>query len=111
MELYKIIYSEASNSFGLMTLKPEEADKYDSNVVGKNTPYMNFNAAKKVAMGDTFSLDKGITIIHRCKDCGKWFIMSSVEENWYREKGYPIPKRCKICRKKNKENGSSQNIV
>ena len=41
-----------------------------------------------------------------CKDCGKRFILTVGEQTFYAEKEFPIPKRCKECRKarKNKVN-------
>lgn len=35
---------------------------------------------------------------HTCVDCGKVFQMTSNDENWYLDKGFKIPKRCKECR-------------
>lgn len=33
-----------------------------------------------------------------CQDCGKEFIFSEEEQNYYTEKGFQDPKRCKSCR-------------
>lgn len=33
-----------------------------------------------------------------CQDCGKEFIFSEEEQNYYAEKGFQDPKRCKPCR-------------
>ena len=38
-----------------------------------------------------------------CKDCGTVFVMGQKEANWYSKKGFPLPKRCKDCRKKRRE--------
>ena len=33
-----------------------------------------------------------------CQDCGKDFVFSDEEQNYYNEKGFQDPKRCKACR-------------
>lgn len=38
-----------------------------------------------------------------CKECGKIFILKDTEIDWFKEKGFPIPKRCKHCRDKRKK--------
>jgi hypothetical protein len=38
-----------------------------------------------------------------CKVCGKPFVLDRPEIRWYSRMGYPLPKRCKECRKKRKE--------
>lgn len=37
-----------------------------------------------------------------CKDCGKEFILTQGEIDFYKKKGLNLPKRCKDCRKANK---------
>lgn len=38
-----------------------------------------------------------------CKDCGKHYILSESERDWFTEKGLKPPVRCKECRDKRKE--------
>lgn len=38
-----------------------------------------------------------------CKECGKLFFLTDTEIGWFKEKGFPIPKRCKHCRDKRKQ--------
>ena len=33
-----------------------------------------------------------------CKSCGATFSMSLAEQNWYHEKSWPLPLKCKDCR-------------
>lgn len=43
-----------------------------------------------------------------CKDCGKEFIFTEGEQEFYREKGFTNePVRCKDCRKLNKQKRNS----
>lgn len=51
-----------------------------------------------------------------CKDCGSSFTWTDNDQQFYKEKGYTEPKRCKPCREKKKrermtyeETGGSNN--
>lgn len=35
-----------------------------------------------------------------CKDCGKTFVFSVGEQEFYKSKNFPFPKRCRQCSKK-----------
>lgn len=41
---------------------------------------------------------------HKCKDCGEEFYMTYKEVRFYEEQGLNLPKRCKACREKRKNN-------
>lgn len=41
----------------------------------------------------------------KCRDCGNTFTLTVDEQNWFREKGLELPKRCKSCRQKRKQKG------
>ena len=43
-----------------------------------------------------------------CSDCGQDFTFSSADQQFFQERGYSTPKRCKPCRqaKKNDQGGS-----
>lgn len=43
-----------------------------------------------------------------CKDCGQDFPIKEEEITWYQSKGFEVPKRCKTCRDKRKQNGASR---
>ena len=38
----------------------------------------------------------------KCIDCHKDFVFTAAEQQFYEEKGYDAPKRCKDCRSKRK---------
>ncbi len=42
-----------------------------------------------------------------CSDCGQSFTFSAEDQEYFRERGYSAPKRCKTCRqaKKNEQSG------
>lgn len=44
----------------------------------------------------------------KCVQCGKEFIITDEEANFYRRKGLSIPKRCKECREINKKSKKSK---
>jgi len=39
----------------------------------------------------------------QCADCGREFTFSAEEQDFFREKGFNPPKRCKECRQAKKE--------
>jgi hypothetical protein len=38
-----------------------------------------------------------------CADCGREFTFSASEQEFFRERGFTPPKRCKECRQANKD--------
>lgn len=38
-----------------------------------------------------------------CKDCGNEFVFTAREQEFYQEKGFSDPQRCKECRDKRKQ--------
>lgn len=45
-------------------------------------------------------------VIIECKECGKQFTVLEEEQEWYKQKGFDLPKRCEECRKsKRKSSG------
>jgi hypothetical protein len=44
-------------------------------------------------------MDKNLT----CKDCGKEFVFTTGEQEFYTGKNFPDPMRCPDCRKAKKE--------
>lgn len=45
-----------------------------------------------------------------CKDCGNEFTLTVGEQNFYEEKGFAEPVRCKECRNRRKAERESQSI-
>ena len=39
-----------------------------------------------------------------CVDCGNEFVFTAGEQAWFAKKGFYLPKRCPLCRKRKKEN-------
>ena len=49
---------------------------------------------------------KGVTMEEKiivCKDCGKEFVFTVGEQEFYKQHGFSEPKRCRDCRQKRKE--------
>lgn len=38
-----------------------------------------------------------------CEDCNQEFVFTASEQEFFQEKGFSAPKRCKACREKRKE--------
>ena len=49
-------------------------------------------------LGPEVGEDKDIDII--CRDCGKTFVFTAGEQEFYKSKNFAFPKRCKKCSKK-----------
>ena len=43
--------------------------------------------------------------IRKCKSCGRMFYITRKEKEWYHTKNLEVPRRCEVCRKKNKKKG------
>ena len=41
--------------------------------------------------------------VMKCKQCGKHYALTLADIAWYEENGLDAPRRCKACRKKNRE--------
>lgn len=39
----------------------------------------------------------------KCKECSAPFVVTEGEKDFYKAKGFPVPKRCRDCRQKNRE--------
>lgn len=37
-------------------------------------------------------------IKQKCVECGEFFDIPDKEQEWYKNKGYVLPRRCKSCR-------------
>ena len=48
-------------------------------------------------------------LILKCQDCGGNFVFTVGEQQFYKSKGFTMPKRCKSCRDAKKKNGNSTN--
>lgn len=48
-------------------------------------------------------------MLTECKDCEKDFELSQGEIDFYKSKGFELPKRCKQCRRIRKQQAQAQN--
>jgi DNA replicative helicase MCM subunit Mcm2 (Cdc46/Mcm family) len=47
-------------------------------------------------------------MVIKCRDCGTEFSVDEKEQKWFESKGLQMPKRCKACRDKRKQNNKKQ---
>ena len=47
---------------------------------------------------------------HRCVECYRRWTLEESTEQWYRDKGWPIPKRCQPCRNRRKDRASHNKL-
>jgi len=55
-------------------------------------------------------MKKEITIEFLCKYCGNKYYMTEEEIQFYRDKTFPLPKRCPDCRIKKKNENEINNV-
>lgn len=46
----------------------------------------------------------------KCQDCGEEFNFSERDQEFYKEKGFSEPKRCRFCRQARKERHLNTNL-
>ena len=75
-----------------VTIKnPKEKEFFD----GKFVPDNNVESVTEL-------IEKLNSEIIRCRDCGKYFIFRDKEREWYDDRGFKYPRRCKTCSDINK---------
>ena len=47
--------------------------------------------------------------LKRCLECGKKFIFAIGEQEWFAQRGFEDPRRCKECREKRKAEAARKN--
>lgn len=95
-------YTEAIINWNKINeLLTTNVDEYDFNFFKR---IENFQQLLSVAGDCRCGPLDGFWQSHICKNCGKEFFMEYNEVQFYKEKGLRIPKRCKVCRDKRKEN-------
>ena len=74
----------------------------------KNFPKIVTNPSKyqgieRSADKYTDEIREGRGYIFKCKDCGEYILITESEAKWYTDHEYAVPKRCRDCRQKRKE--------
>ena len=87
---------------------------YINEMCTKDLDIFDYNMYHAVKTVDEFIEQRSIVIEaslgiiawhkHKCKDCGEEFYMDFNEVDFYQRKGLNLPKRCKACREKRKNN-------
>ena len=96
MNGYRIYYDESQNKYLCDASKTEvQSSNYDFEFWVD----LPLEQAKERAEDCT---KERVPRIRYCKDCGKSYIFTVGEEEWYKDRGYDCPKRCETCRKMRK---------
>ena len=48
-------------------------------------------------------------ITRQCKDCGKSFVITKGQQEWFKSKGFSFPVRCEACRQVRKQQRRQRN--
>jgi hypothetical protein len=91
-----------------------KGEVYKCKKCGKEILFTNYQKyvkeAKKYDMcKDCFDYGRRIRIRQNCVDCGKTFELTNNQYDFYKERGFDIPKRCDICRKKKSSRRTNSN--
>lgn len=81
----------------------QTGETYRCKRCGKKLTYTNYqkyikNVKKHELCPDCYEHGNEVCIKQRCVECGRTFEMTNNQCDFYREKGYDLPKRCKDCR-------------
>ena len=106
-QAYKLFYNEETNQVDYKVFYLKHANDFS------NEPETNFyealhchcvsvDSAIEASCSYTNAMHKGSVKLHKCKDCGIFFLTDCNEETWYKNRGLTLPKRCIKCRKKRK---------
>ncbi|MDY4573984.1 MAG: CFI-box-CTERM domain-containing protein, partial [Intestinibacter sp.] len=91
-----------------------KGEVYNCKKCGKELLYTNYQKYVKKSKRHTicqecFDYGNTVKIRQNCIDCGRVFELTNNECDFYEEKGYDIPKRCKSCRESKKTSSHSGN--
>jgi hypothetical protein len=68
--------------------------------------WFSYFIVRKIENGTFFDFD----IEQKCNQCQDNFIIIIEEQKWYKNKGFNLPKKCKYCRRENKNTKYSKNF-
>lgn len=82
----------------------EKGEVYKCRRCGKELIYTNYNkyiicSKKHDICPECYEKGKDVKIKIRCSNCGRIFAITNSEYDFFRQKGYDLPKRCEICRR------------
>lgn len=82
----------------------DKGEVYKCKKCGKEILFTNYQkfvrgAKKHDICQDCFDYGRQVRIRQNCVDCGRIFELTNNQYDFYREKGFDIPKRCDSCRK------------
>lgn len=91
---YKVFYNRETLKYECENEKTLVGSKYEPTTNWFNS----FNVAKEVVRKCNEQLELGTRKVIICTDCGTIFDMDYNEIEWYRDRGFVLPKRCSNCR-------------
>ncbi len=65
--------------------------------------FEDYESANSFVQKSNEELENGTRAIIKCVDCGAVFELQPSEVDWYKEKGFVLPKRCFVCRNQRKD--------
>lgn len=113
MKAYKYYYNEEKKEINLVEYHVDDMYDFDhepdvnlSDIPGH---FVNYKDALNGVFEVNEKLRNRTCKLLKCKDCGKYFIMSDSEEYWFTSRDMTPPKRCINCRNKRKKERAEKN--
>ena len=108
MKAYREVWDEQNNRFTYAEFDIKHASDFDSipetnlyDTVHSYNPYES--EVEKRVKEDNEKLESGKLKVIKCKDCGKFFIQTEEEIEWFNWRDMNPPKRCYDCRRRKKK--------
>lgn len=94
---YKVFYNTETQKYEFETEATPVG--YEHGVSWSNLPHN----AEKTAHKYNNELESGRRVVFLCSDCGTIVEMDEREIEWYKDRGFDLPKRCFNCRQQRKD--------
>ena len=90
--MYVIMYREDLDEFEMI-----EGEGHEGNISDIKAFIDPYNAEELTLIMNNW-IAKGQCTIRKCKTCGLYFFIGRDEEDWFKHKGFDLPKSCQFCR-------------
>jgi len=109
--MYASHYNHEQKKFVTVELTKENRKIFEKDSMESDT-LIKFDSIQSATANTQIynhNIETGEITINICKDCGRSFIITKKEADWFRDKQYSLPARCYPCRKKRKAEKAKTN--
>ena len=113
MKAYKWCYNEETKKLDYVEFFVKNKYDFSNDPVTNLTDADNGHTVCEMSFFSSLDagnkkLESGIWKVFKCKDCGRYFIIDSDEEQWFQDRDLSLPKRCVKCRAKRRKDRNSE---